>query len=30
MNAQTKKLLLDVVEAGRSILARCGGPTFAE
>jgi len=30
MNAQTKKLLLDVVEAGRSILARCDGHTFAE
>ncbi len=30
MNAPTKKLLLDVVEAGRSILTRCGGHTFRE
>lgn len=30
MKAPTKKLLLDVVEAGRSILARCGGHTFGE
>jgi uncharacterized protein with HEPN domain len=30
MKLHSKKLLLDVVEAGRSILARCAGRTFAE
>jgi uncharacterized protein with HEPN domain len=30
MKSQTKKLLLDVVEAGRSIQARCEGHSFAE
>ncbi len=30
MDARTKKLLRDVVDAGRSILARCGGHSFAE
>ena len=30
MESQTKKLLLDAVEAGRSIQARCAGRTFAE
>jgi len=29
MNAQTKKLLHDITDAGRSILARCSGHTFA-
>jgi uncharacterized protein with HEPN domain len=30
MNVQTKKLLLDVVAAGRSIEARCSGHSFKE
>ena len=30
MNAQSKKLLLDVIEAGRSIAARCSGHAFAD
>ena len=30
MNAESKKLLLDVVEAGRSIVARCSGHSFAD
>lgn len=30
MNAQTKKLLHDIPDAGRSILARCRGYTFAD
>jgi uncharacterized protein with HEPN domain len=30
MKDHTKKLLLDVVEAGRSIVARCAGQTFVE
>ncbi len=30
MKIQTKKLLLDVVESGGSILARCAGRTFVE
>jgi uncharacterized protein with HEPN domain len=30
MKDHSKKLLLDVVEAGRSIVARCAGRTFVE
>jgi uncharacterized protein with HEPN domain len=30
MKSHTKKLLLDVMEAGRSIQGRCAGQTFAE
>jgi uncharacterized protein with HEPN domain len=30
MESQTRKLLLDAVEAGRSIQARCTGRAFAE
>ena len=30
MNAHTKKLLFDVVEAGRSIQVRCAGRSFGE
>ena len=30
MNSHTKKLLFDVLEAGRSIQSHCAGQTFAE